>query len=445
MKSLKNRVIPFKFAPFSKQQLKVLTWWNEESPYKDYTTIICDGAVRSGKTVAEALSYVMWSMETFNGENFAICGKTVGAVTRNVIEPLKRMLKSRGYKYEHLRTESLLIISKKYKTPQGRTKQSINFYYIFGGKDEASQDLIQGITLAGLFCDEVALMPQSFVNQATARCSVTGAKFWFSCNPSNPFHWFKKEWINQAAEKKILYLHFTMDDNLSLSEDVKERYRSLYEGVFYKRYILGLWVLADGVVYPMFDTERHMIDYRKNWTRVFVAADFGIQNPTTFGLYGYYAPENHYHLIDRTYHNGRKEKQKTTREYVADLKELLNKNNVIPKYIAIDPSASALIVELRKDPYFKRHHIKIIGAKNAVMRGIQLLSYCLNTDKFTIAKHCVEDAEEFSVYSWDPKAADKGHDEVIKQDDHCMDRNRYAVMTDSILFKTMKNCPYDLD
>ena len=106
MKSLKNKVIPFQFAPFSKQQLKVLTWWNKESPYKDYTTIICDGAVRSGKTVAEALSYVMWSMETFNGENFAICGKTVGAVTRNVIEPLKRMLKSRGYKYEHLRSQA---------------------------------------------------------------------------------------------------------------------------------------------------------------------------------------------------------------------------------------------------------------------------------------------------------------------------------------------------
>lgn len=439
-KSLKNKVIPFHFVPFSKQQVKVLTWWTDTSPYKDSDAIICDGAVRSGKTVSLCLSYVMWAMEKFNGYNFAICGKTVGATRRNVIQPLKQQLKSRHYMVEDSLSNGLIIIRKKYvDTKTGKVKDSINYFYVFGGKDEASQDLIQGITLAGVFFDEVALMPQSFVNQATARCSVKGAKFWFSCNPDNPFHWFKEEWIDKADEKKYLYLHFTMKDNPSLSPEVIERYESLYTGVFYKRYILGLWVLADGVVYPMFDSEKHMIDYRRNWTRLFIAGDFGIQNPTTFGLYGFYEPEKHYHLIDYTYHDGRHTQQKTTREYVDDLIELIERNNCKPEYIAIDPSAAALIVEIRKNSYFRRRGIKIMKAKNNVMLGIQTLSTLLNLNKFTIAPHCTEDAKEFVTYSWDSDKADKGEDAVIKTNDHCMDRNRYAVMTDSVLHKTLKN------
>ena len=115
-----------------------------------------------------------------------------------------------------------------------------NSFYIFGGRDERSQDLIQGITLAGLLLDEVALMPESFVNQATGRCSVEGSKMWFNCNPGGPLHWFKTEWIDKRRKKGLLYLHFTMDDNLSLSEEIKARYRGMSAGVFYLRYIKGL-------------------------------------------------------------------------------------------------------------------------------------------------------------------------------------------------------------
>ena len=117
------------------------------------------------------------------------------------------MLRSRGYTVADHRADNLVIITKGDVT---------NYFYIFGGKDERSQDLIQGITLAGVFFDEVALMPESFVNQATGRCSVDGSKYWFNCNPDGPYHWFKTEWIDKREEKHLLYLHFTMDDNLSL-------------------------------------------------------------------------------------------------------------------------------------------------------------------------------------------------------------------------------------
>lgn len=243
----------FHFQPFSKKQRKILNWWCPESPVKDYDGIIADGAIRSGKTVSMSLSFAIWAMDTFNGQNFAMCGKTIGSFRRNVLFWLKLMLQSRGYSITDHRADNLVVVRRNGKE---------NYFYIFGGKDERSQDLIQGITLAGVFFDEVALMPESFVNQATGRCSVTGSKFFFNCNPDGPYHWFKVNWIDKATEKKLLYLHFTMDDNLSLSEEIKARYRSMYIGVFFKRYILGLWAAAEGIIYDMFDESRHVRDIR---------------------------------------------------------------------------------------------------------------------------------------------------------------------------------------
>lgn len=243
----------FKFKPFSRKQRKVLNWWCRSSPVRDYNGIIADGAIRSGKSVAMSLSFVIWAMSEFEACNFAMCGKTIGSFRRNVLFWLKLMLRSRGYSVSEQRTENLVI---------ARRGSVENYFYVFGGKDERSQDLIQGITLAGVFFDEVALMPESFVNQATGRCSVDGSKFWFNCNPGSPAHWFKTGWIDKRQDKRLLYLHFTMDDNLSLSEAVKERYRSTYTGVFFKRYILGEWKSADGVIYRQFadDPERFILD-----------------------------------------------------------------------------------------------------------------------------------------------------------------------------------------
>lgn len=167
-RNIVTKVQTFKFQPFSRKQKQVLTWWVPDSLVKDYDGIIADGAIRSGKTVCMSLSFVFWAMENFNGQNFAMCGKTIGSFRRNVLFWLKLMLKSRGYKVADHRADNLVEITRKNVT---------NYFYIFGGKDERSQDLIQGITLAGVFCDEVALMPESFVNQATGRCSVERSKY----------------------------------------------------------------------------------------------------------------------------------------------------------------------------------------------------------------------------------------------------------------------------
>ena len=430
----------FHFSPFSRKQKQVLTWWCKDSPVHDKDGIIADGAIRSGKTVSMSLSFVMWAMSTFNGQNFAMCGKTIGSFRRNVLFWLKLMLKSRGYSVTDRRADNLIIIRK------GDTE---NYFYIFGGKDERSQDLIQGITLAGVFFDEVALMPESFVNQATGRCSVEGSKFWFNCNPDGPYHWFKTNWIDKstgylgkeqveqirkkAAEegkdpglKEILYLHFTMDDNLSLSEEIKARYRSMYIGVFFKRYILGLWAAAEGVIYDMFDPEKHVKNIKEffqilvNGNR-YVSCDYGTQNATVFLLWNK-GIDGKWYCIREYYYSGRdKGKQKTDAEYADDLKKWLDGTRI--KAMIVDPSAASFIAELRKRGY------KVIKANNDVLDGIRLVGMLLNLEMLIFSSSCTETIKEFASYIWDDKAAEHGEDKPVKQHDHGCDAVRYFVST----------------
>lgn len=416
---------------FSKNQQKVLEWWKEDSPYKDFDAIVCDGSIRSGKTVSMALSFVMWGNSTFNKKNLAFCGKTIDSLVKNVVSPLMPLLKRRGLTVQYRRADKLLIIGSRDTTG----KKVSNNYYLYGGKDESSKELIQGITLAGIFFDEVALMPQSFVNQATARCSVTGSKYWFNCNPEGPKHYFKTEWIDNIQGNNLVYnLHFTMNDNLSLTERKKAQYRSQYTGIFYKRYILGLWVMAEGLIFDMFDEERNVKKdpfTKYEAERLFISIDYGTQNPCTFGKYG--VKKGHYHLFEHYYYSGReKQKQKTDREYVDDLITFIGDDSI--KYICIDPSASSLIAEIRDRLFFRQRGIRIIPAKNAVIKGIQDVGIRLQEGKFTIDPDCTEDIKEMGLYQWDEKASNRGEDIPLKENDHCMDRNRYAIRTDLIVF-----------
>ena len=404
----------FHFQPFSRKQRMVLNWWCDTSPVKDMDGIIADGAIRSGKTVSMSLSFVFWAMTSYNGQNFAMCGKTIGSFRRNVLFWLKLMLKSRGYTVVDHRADNLVIISKGDIT---------NNFYIFGGKDESSQDLIQGITLAGVFFDEVALMPESFVNQATGRCSVEGSKYWFNCNPDGPYHWFKVNWIDKASEKKLLYLHFTMDDNLSLSEKIKERYRSMYSGVFFKRYILGLWCMAEGMIYDMFDAARHVVKNPENLVKAkyYVSCDYGTQNATVFLLWCK-DTEGKWICIREYYYSGREEaSQKTDTEYAEDLKEWLG--GIKPVKIIVDPAAASFIAELKKRGY------SVKKAKNDVLDGIRYVASLLNQDQIAIEEGCINTRKEFASYVWDEKASECGEDKPVKQFDHCMDALRYFCYT----------------
>ena len=298
----------------------------------------------------------------------------------------------------------------------------VNNYYLFGGKDESSAALIQGITLAGTMFDEVALMPRSFVEQAMARCSVTGSKFWFNCNPDNPGHWFFVEWIQKASKRNILYLHFTMDDNASLSPEIVRRYENMYTGVFYRRFILGLWVRAEGLVYPMFNRDVHIVHAippKSPRHRYYVSIDYGTVNPFAAGLYDFDPGAQCATMIRELYYAGGSANRVDNEEYYKKLRRLTDGYDI--EYIIIDPSASSMIETIQKYGEYI-----VIKADNDVINGIQDVTKFMNAGALYIHDSCTNTVREFETYSWDEKSV---KDAVIKENDHSMDQLRYFCRT----------------
>lgn len=396
---------------FSEKQREILRF-----PYRpQYEALICDGAVRSGKTSVMSLSFFLWGMANFDGRSFAFCGKSVGAVERNIVTPLLSIVYlKQNFSIRYNRADHVIVAK--------RGKRE-NRFYLFGGKDESSAALIQGITLAGVLLDEVALMPRSFVEQALARCSVSGAKLWFNCNPEGPEHWFRKEWILKAAHHKALHLHFTMDDNPALDDATRERYRTTYSGVFYERFVLGNWVMSEGLVYDMFDTTEN--EYRQedappslqfSGTRT-IACDYGTSNPTVFlDIYDY----NDKFYVDREYRwDSREEgRQKTDEEYADDLQDFMGKTQCT---VIVDPSAASFIAALR------RRGLYVLAADNDVLDGIRKTSSLIKQRRLLINANCSPLLGEMGTYLWDKKNGPNGEDRVVKERDHGPDALRYFV------------------
>lgn len=399
-----------RYKPFSQKQMLALCWWCDESCFCGCDAVICDGSVRSGKTFCMSLSFVAWSFYRFNGGNFAICGKTIRSLRRNVLTPLKPILEELGYDVSDKVSTNTVEVSYK-----GRK----NTFYLFGGKDEASASLIQGMTLSGVFFDEVALMPRSFVEQALARCSVNGSTFWFNCNPEYPQHWFYTEWILKRRQKNALYIHFTMEDNPSLSKKMIERYENLYSGAFYQRFIKGKWVAAIGAVYPFMDNEKMFCDVpRGGFEKYAVSCDYGTVNPASFGLWG--KQDGVWYRIDEYYFDSRKQgRQKTDLEHYESLLELIGGREVAA--VAVDPSAASFIEVIKRGGKYT-----VFPADNNVLDGIRKVSSKLKSGEIRICACCKDSIREFSLYRWDTKG---GNDCPVKENDHAMDDIRYFVTT----------------
>lgn len=398
-----------KIDALSEKQLRVMSWWCEDSEEKGRDAVICDGAVRSGKTFVMGISFIAWAFYRFNDASFAICSKTIRSARRNVVSPILSVLKGLGFEVEDKISSNQLLVSY-----CGR----VNRFYLFGGKDEASASLIQGMTLSGVLLDEVALMPRSFVEQALARCSVSDSKFWFNCNPEYPAHWFYQEWIKKAEAKNALYLHFTMKDNPSLSKETVERYERLYTGTFYRRFIKGEWVELEGAVYPFMASEDAFWDKPEPpFEDYCVSCDYGTVNPASFGLWG--KKEEVWYRIDEYYYNSRLEgAQRTDEEHYEALKKLISGRRV--SRVVVDPSAASFI-ELIK----RKGELYVVPARNSVTDGVRQVSTALKEGRVRICKNCVDSVREFSLYRW----ASGGEDIPIKENDHAMDDIRYFVTT----------------
>ena len=387
---------------FSPKQRQVMTWWRQEG----YEAIICDGAVRSGKTLSMGLSFLLWAMTRFQNRQFALCGKTIGALRRNLLTDVLAELRGLGFTWEERRSDNCLTL---------RLGGRVNRFLLFGGRDEGSAALIQGVTLAGLLLDEAALMPRSFVEQACARCSVSGSRLWFNCNPEGPEHWFYKEWIGRAEERRALYLHFTMADNPSLDGRIRQRYERLYTGVFYRRFVLGEWVAAEGLIYDFFDRERDAVPAPEGEMEAWrVSVDYGTANPTSMGLWG--RRQGKWYRVREFYYDSRREgRQKTDAEYVEALRELCGGRTV--ERVIVDPAAASFLAALRQAGFPVR------PADNRVLDGIRVTAGLLREGRIVLCRGCGDCLREMALYRWE-----NGREAPRKENDHAMDEMRYFAM-----------------
>lgn len=407
------------FEKLSKKQKQVFRWCYTD----DYKAIICDGAVRSGKTVCMVTSFILWAMKEFDHACFGVCGKTVASAERNLIQPVQTIADLTAYfKVTYsLKTHMLTV----------KAAERENYFFVFGGKDESSYQLVQGITLSGVLLDEVALMPKSFVNQVLARTlSVEKAKYWFNCNPEGPSHWFYKEWVSQPEKKNALHIHFLMSDNPILTESMIRQAEAQFEGVFYQRYILGLWVVAEGLIYTMYE-EALAEPPEGKADEYALSIDYGTHNPFALLLWGRYGKV--WYLVSEYYYSGRDEgKLKTDSDYGEELDRFVD--DQLSRYatedepyelsrldVFIDPSAASFIaLLLRKD----RYHV--IPADNSVLEGIRNTQTAMRRGLIKISKRCKATIQELQGYSWDSKSQE---DKPIKINDHAMDSMRYFVQT----------------
>ena len=388
--------------PISKKQKQIMAF-----PFTSYDALICDGAIRSGKTVFMMLSFVDDAMRRYNNQRFGVCGKTVDSTVKNLIMPYLGLTYAKEkYTLKWRKSDKVLIVSDGEKE---------NIFEVFGGKDESSFMLIQGRTLAGILLDEVALQPRSFVEQACARCSVDGSKLWFNCNPESPQHWFYQEWVCQPKKHNAIRLHFLLEDNPALPQKIIDRYKSMYTGVFYNRYILGEWCVAEGLVYDF--GEPNIVDEAPRNGEYYISIDYGTMNPFSAGLWCVLGDKAV--RVAEYYYNGRQKAiQKTDEEYCEEIVRLADGKRV--QQVIVDPSAASFIAALRKRGFTVRK------ANNDVIDGIRRTAVMLKNGNVKIHRSCVDCIAEFGLYRWDDKAT---ADTVIKENDHAMDDVRYFVNT----------------
>ena len=342
------------------------------------------------------------------GKQFALCGKTIAGVKRNLLEPLRPLLEELGFGWKEKASENWVELS-----VSGRS----NRYYLFSGHDAGSAGRIQGMTLGGALFDEAALQEREFVEQAAARCSVEGSRLWFNCNPEHPGHWFYTEWIQKREEKNLCYLHFRMEDNPSLSRQMRQRYERLYSGSFYKRFVLGEWCSPQGLVYPMFSREKHLVEQPPQCRRFWVSCDYGTMNPCSMGLWG--ESGGRWYRIREYYHDARRQGVcKTDEEYYAELERLCG--DTVIEAVIIDPSAASMMECIRRHGRFR-----VVPAKNQVVEGIQLVSRLLQEERLKFCAGCTDSLREFSLYRWNEGL---GNDQPVKENDHAMDDIRYFAM-----------------
>lgn len=387
-------------SDISEKQLDVLEYstsrWN-----------ICSGAVRSGKTVAGFLLLPM-RMTNLPPGNCLLIGKTERTLKRNIINPLREIYGKKRVSYPYGDGEITIF---------GR------HCYIAGANDERAVTKIQGLGIVYAYGDEITTWPDSFFNMLKSRLSEPGAMFDGTCNPEGPYHWFKHDFLDKANELDIQHFRFKLDDNPFLSRDFVEALKREYTGVWYERYIEGKWVLAEGIIYDMFNEQIHVIDtVPERIHHYYVAADYGTTNPTAFGMYGIGVSGTVYKVKEYYWDPIVEGRQKTDSEFSEAMRGFIG--DITPQSIIVDPSAESFQLQLKRNG-FKN----VINANNSVLDGIRTQSRMLSTGRYKILSSCKQTISDYGAYVWDSKAQERGIDKPVKKFDHTKDEERYLLHT----------------
>jgi len=370
---------------------------------KDARINILEGSVRSGKTVC-MIPKVLLLVEHFNDLG-VITGVSKDTIYDNVLRDLFDVVGTENYTYNR-QTGELTLFGKSIK--------------VIGAKDEGSEKYLRGKTLAWAYCDELSLMPEKFFKQLLNRLSVKGAKLYGTTNPDSPYHFLYVEYINnqeKISDGMVKVYHFELDDNPNLDDEYKDFIRKAYAGLWYKRMIEGLWVLAEGAIYDMFDDKKHVVKEIPRMEHEWIGIDYGTANPTVFLRQGF--AKGAYYTIAEYYYDSRAVgRQKTDVEYSRALQDFTGGKRLT---VIVDPSAASFIAQLRKDGFM------VLEADNSVLDGIRFVSSMLERDNYFIYDKCINTIKEKSAYVWDEKAQDRGEDKPLKTNDHCSDAERYGL------------------
>ncbi|MFE7119616.1 PBSX family phage terminase large subunit [Streptomyces sp. NPDC057654] len=369
------------------------------------------GSVRSGKTIASLLAFVIAVATAGPSGLIIICGRSLQTIERNVLDPLqdRALFGPLARHVVHTRGATTATIL-------GRT------VHLIGAADARAEGRLRGLTAQLAYVDEATLVPEGFWTQLLARLSVPGARLYATTNPDSPRHWLKAGYLDRAHELNLRAWHFKLRDNPSLSPAYVADLAAEYVGLWRRRMIDGAWVVAEGAIYDMWDEERHVVAELPDMRRYWLGCDYGTTNPFSAILLGEGVDDRLYVAAEWRHDSRATHRSMTDAQYSAAVRKWLADLDIVPEWTFVDPSAASFSTQLWQDG-----HPGLARASNEVADGIRSVSSLLAAGRLRVHVSCEGLLGELPGYSWDPKATERGEDAPLKVDDHSADALRYVI------------------